>query len=409
MTQLALPSTKRSLQIAVHQRSGLSLMALNQRLFSYWFHSFIYNQIWEDPVVDLKALDLQSDSEVLTISSAGCNVLNYLTAHPRRIVAVDLNPYHMALTRLKIEAMRHLPNHAAFYNFFGYGDCPNNPVAYTEYLADKINPQLHTFWTNPSITGYRFLNLFQKGLYRSTRLGQFIRVLHHLGGIRTDNLLGFLQSTNLDQQHKFFRDHVEVLFAKDLIRFLAKLPVSFFSLGIPPQQFDSIRKEGDLVEQFRHRIKRLICDFPIQDNYFAWQAISCQYDHGLRQAVPPYLKLAHYNDIKGQLNKIETHQCSIIDYLKRQKSESLDRFAFLDSQDWMNQATLNELWTELTRVGRPDSIIIFRTAGSKSIMEQQVEPKILQQFAYEKDRSLQLFHQDRSAIYGGFHVYRKKQ
>ena len=38
----------------------------------------IYNISWEDPRVEREELKLSSDDVVLTISSAGCNVLDYL-------------------------------------------------------------------------------------------------------------------------------------------------------------------------------------------------------------------------------------------------------------------------------------------------------------------------------------------
>ena len=58
-----------ALRAAVHQHAPTSLMGLQQRLFSFWFNSFIYNQIWEDPRVDLQALQLTAESRVLTIAS----------------------------------------------------------------------------------------------------------------------------------------------------------------------------------------------------------------------------------------------------------------------------------------------------------------------------------------------------
>ena len=45
----------------------------------------------------------------ITIASGGCNVLNYLAADPAKIIAVDLNPNHVALTRLKLSALENLP------------------------------------------------------------------------------------------------------------------------------------------------------------------------------------------------------------------------------------------------------------------------------------------------------------
>ena len=40
----------------------------------------------------------------------------------------------------------------------------------------------------------------------------------------------------------------------------------------------------------RERVERLACDFPIHDNYFAWQAFGRGYDLESREAVPDYLQ-----------------------------------------------------------------------------------------------------------------------
>src|ERR1700683_5707635 len=97
------------LERAAHQRPlGTSRGAL-ERLFTLMFQGFVYNQIWEDPSVDLEALELKPHHRLLTIASGGCNILNYLAADPERIIAVDLNPNHVALTRLKLAALGNLP------------------------------------------------------------------------------------------------------------------------------------------------------------------------------------------------------------------------------------------------------------------------------------------------------------
>src|SRR5580658_549124 len=94
---------------AAHQKPATTKRGALERLFTLMFQGFVYNQIWEDPVVDLAALDLKSDHRVITIASGGCNVLNYMAADPAKIIAVDLNPNHIALTKLKLAALENLP------------------------------------------------------------------------------------------------------------------------------------------------------------------------------------------------------------------------------------------------------------------------------------------------------------
>ena len=97
----------------------------------------MYSQIWEDPRGDIEGLRLDRDSRILTISSGGCNILNYLTVEPRSIVAVDVNASHLALTRLKLAAVAYLPSHDALFRFFGCADDELNLVNYERYLRDR--------------------------------------------------------------------------------------------------------------------------------------------------------------------------------------------------------------------------------------------------------------------------------
>src|SRR5262245_36583901 len=102
------------LERAAHHRPLTTKRGVLYRLFTLMFKGFVYNQIWEEPRVDLDALALQSHHRLITIASGGCNVLNYLAAGPARVIAVDLNPNHVALTRLKLQALQYLPDYDAF-------------------------------------------------------------------------------------------------------------------------------------------------------------------------------------------------------------------------------------------------------------------------------------------------------
>lgn len=392
---------------AVHQHAPTSLMGMQQRLFSFWFNSFIYNQIWEDPAVDLQALQLTAESRVLTIASGGCNVLNYLTANPAHITALDLNPYHLSLTRLKLAALKHLPNHATFYDFFGYADRDTNIDDYEQHIRPHLDAELDAFWQGHNMLGQKRIHMFRDGLYRHTRFGYFMRFLHWIARQTNYHPEKLLTANSLYEQQAIFRQHIAPFFDNKLVKCLGKLPMSVFSLGIPPQQYKAMQEQGNLIGQYRERVERLACATPIQDNYFAWQGFSHRYDHKKRQAIPDYLKAENYDVIRQQLGKVDTHLGSMIDFLEQQAPHSYDRFVFLDAQDWMTDEILTRLWTQVARVGKPGTRIIFRTAAAESPLEAALPADLRDQFVYEAELSAQLFQQDRSAIYGGFHLYRK--
>ncbi len=71
----------------------------------------------------------------------------------------------------------------------------------------------------------------------------------------------------------------------------------------------------------------------------------------------------------------------------------------------MTDAQLNALWTEITRTAKPGARVIFRTAAEPSLLPGRVAPELLDQWHYEADASLAFTARDRSAIYGGFHLY----
>src|SRR5215210_3893331 len=124
-----------------------------QKLFAVWFDAFVYNQIWEDPRVDLQALKLNENSRVLTISSGGCNALNYLLENPQSVVAVDLNRHHIYLLNLKIAALKFLPAYEDFFNFFGYGKSEKNVENYQKFIASNLEIDSRDFWESSSLAG----------------------------------------------------------------------------------------------------------------------------------------------------------------------------------------------------------------------------------------------------------------
>lgn len=67
---------------------------------------------WEDPRIDRQLLSLDQDSQVVVLTSAGCNALDYLLNASAAMHAVDVNPRQNTLMQLKLALI-------------GYGDFGN--------------------------------------------------------------------------------------------------------------------------------------------------------------------------------------------------------------------------------------------------------------------------------------------
>ena len=87
---------------------------------------------------------------------------------------------------------------------------------------------------------------------------------------------------------------------------------------------------------------------------------------------------------------------------------SADCFVLLDAQDWMNDTDLNALWAQISRTARPGARVIFRTAADEPLLPGRLNPDTLDLWRKDEARSAALHARDRSAIYGGFHLYRLK-
>lgn len=395
------------LERAAHQRPATTKRGALERLFTLMFQGFVYNQIWEDPDVDLAALDIGPQHRVLTIASGGCNVLNYLAADPGAILAVDLNPNHIALTRLKLAALAYLPDYETFFRFFGHADDRANRLAFDHYLADKLDAETRAHWNKRNPIGERRINMFAKNLYRYGLLGRFIGILHAVAKLHGKRLDGMLEARTPAEQRAAFDRLIAPLFNNKSIRLLSKSPVSLYALGIPPAQYDElVGPGGNAMAVLRERVERLACDFPIHENYFAWQAFGRTYDTANRAAIPAYLRHEVYDAIKTRVDRVQVHHTTLTDFLRQQDAGSLNRFVLLDSQDWMSPAQCTALWAEIDRAAdAKDARVIFRTAGPDSILPRKLPADLLAPWRYLEAESKAFHAQDRSSIYGGFHVY----
>jgi S-adenosylmethionine-diacylglycerol 3-amino-3-carboxypropyl transferase len=399
------------LERAAHQKPATSRRGALERVFTLMFQGFVYNQIWEDPDVDLEALELRPHHRLITIASGGCNVLNYLTADPAKIIAIDLNPNHVALTRLKISALENLPSYEEFFRFFGHANDKANRDAYDTFLSERLDATTRRYWEKLIPLHGRRINMFSRNLYRYGLLGRFIGILHAMAKIHGKRLDGILSARTAAEQRNAFERSIAPLFDYKSIKLLSKSPVSLYALGIPPSQYDELvaATNGDAIKVLRERVERLACDFPIQENYFAWQAFGRGYDVENRAAIPAYLRQDVYDVIRTRTDRIEVHHASFTEFLRERPAQSMHRYVLLDAQDWMSPSQLANLWAEIDRTADArDARVIFRTAGHDSPLPRKLKPDLLAPWVYLERESRAFHARDRSSIYGGFHVYARR-
>ena len=399
-------STPDHISRAVVRNDAQASERLLDRAFAFAFKGLVYAQIWEDPVVDMAALEIAPDHRIVTIASGGCNALSYLVADPAQITAVDLNTAHVALNQLKIAAVRHLPDHAHLRRFFIEADSRANVADYRTILRPHLDEPTRQYWEGRDLIGRRRIGGFSKGIYKRGLLGNFIGLAHLIAKLYRVDLAELLTARTMEEQRTIFEQRISPVFDRKFIRWLTSQPASLFGLGIPPAQYDALAGNDRMAEVLRQRLEKLACDFSVNDNYFAWQAFSRGYGRGPDAPVPPWLEARNFDLVRSRIDRCTVRHANMTDHLRAQPDASLDRYILLDAQDWMTDVQLTDLWTEITRTARPGARVLFRTAAEDTLLPGRVPADLLDRWSYSEEQARELIRQDRSSIYGGLHLYR---
>ena len=407
-------TTKSLIDTAVFNSTSAGSKGFADRLFAHWFSRLVYAQIWEDPQSDIDALQLKPGANILTISSGGCNALAYLSADPAAVHAVDVNGAHLAMLEIKKQAIKHLPDYDAVLHFLGDASQADNIKRYQRHIRPHLSSDASAFWESRSVLGkfgkQRF-HYFSNHAYQYGLLGDFIGLAHWFVRLMGGDLKKLATARSMPEQSALFEKYLAPVFDTKLFQFIARQPLALYSLGIPPAQFAALKtdaKQG-LHVLFKERMRHLACDFPLDQNCFAHQAFARRYDTATQTALPMYLQQKHFSSLRNNIERIYPHHASLTDFLRQQPRASMDAYLFLDAQDWMDQTQLTELWEEVTRTAAPQAKVVFRTGGTTSPLEKMLPAHLLLDWHTDPEHNRRLYATDRSAIYGGMHLYQKTQ
>ena len=148
--------------------------------------------------------------------------------------------------------------------------------------------------------------------------------LHAVSRIGGVDYRPYLASTSLEDQRAFFDTRIAPLFDNRAVQTLARRRASLFGLGIPPAQFEKLAQDGggDIVPVLRERTRKLMCDFPISENYFAWAAFNRGYKEDGTGPVPPYLEERNFEALRKAAPHASVVNRSLTDMLAELRAET---------------------------------------------------------------------------------------
>lgn len=343
------------------------LHTLNERIFRQIHgQNLVYNTCWEDPRCDRQLLQLQSDSRIVMLTSAGCNALDYLLDDAASVHCVDVNPRQNALLQFKM-ALLQGSDHETLFRFFGQGRAPDA----REVLYDCVMPRLSDSFARQ--WWERFIHAFSgKGLRRSF-------YWHGSSGIAAwlvqrwlrahpsawAAAKGLFAAQDLEEQAHYY-DQLEPKFFSPLLTWALRQHVFQSMLGVPESQqaLAAATYPNGMVGYFMECLRHVLRDLPIQDNYF-WKLYF--YGHYTAECCPNYLRPEYFDTLCTRSTRISTHTTTLSEFLLQHPGQ-YTHFVLLDHQDWMAKApalrpALEEEWRLILDNAAPDARVLMRSAA----------------------------------------------
>lgn len=356
----------------------------------------IYNTCWEDPRIDRQLLKLNSDSEVVMLTSAGCNALDYLLDNPGSIHCVDSNPVQNALLDLK-KAIFMDGDFEKLWNFFGRGSEDRAPIIYKRKLDGYLPDPSRKFW-NAHINYFSSKTTEGSFFFRGTS-GQIAHTVHKR--IKRKGLYGsvlkLLNSESLEEQ-SYHYEEVESQLWNAFYKWLIKRNATMALLGVPATQREMIENgsTGDLLSFIREALRQVFTRQSIRDNYFWRVYLTGSYK---RSCCPNYLRIKNFEFIKNNISKIHLYSSSLTNFL-RHNPGNYSHFVLLDHQDWLadkNNDLLQEEWRLILKNARPGAKILFRSAGTHCRF---LPDFVFRQVRFHHEDAQRLHTRDRVGTYG---------
>lgn len=384
---------------------------LNVRMFNLVHrNNLVYNTCWEDPRLDRVAMDISSDDNVLVITSAGCNALDYALTGPNAVYAVDMNPRQNALLELKMAGIRHL-EFEDFFAMFGCGGHHDTSRIYRQVLRSSLSPWSRGYWDKK-------IRLFdgRKSFYFFGTSGRFARFINFYVDriIRVRPWLDeLLSADNVETQREIYDGYIREKFWSKPLNFAMGRNATLSMVGVPRAQRQQVDKhyEGGIVQFVQDCVEAVFACLPISDNYFWRVYLTGKYTPS---CCPEYLRPENFQALKdGLVDRVSTHTDSVEGFL-RKNDVRISRYVLLDHMDWLSTdfyPLLESEWQAILMRATPNARVLWRSGGLKTdfvdrvnVRHQGVSQELGELLSYHEDLAAELHALDRVHTYGSFYI-----
>jgi S-adenosylmethionine-diacylglycerol 3-amino-3-carboxypropyl transferase len=343
-----------------------------------------YSCVWEDADVLCEALaPVATGGRLLSIASAGDNVLALLTLDPEEIVAVDRSASQLACLELRCVALGALSDDE-FLAFLGVTVSSGRPAVYGR-LRGEISAEARAVWDarpDDIARGIIHAGRFERYL-RSFR--RYVLPLVH----PRQTVTALREQRTGEEQARFYTERWENRRWRSLFRL-------FFSRAVMSRRgrdhacFEHI--SGDLGALLLERTRRALCMADVHSNPFLAYIVTGTYPP---EARPRYLRAEHLTRIRDRLSRVRLVKGTV----DEAAAGRLHGLNLSDVFEYMDPAEHERCYHSLTRHALPGARLVYwNMAVHRACPGSASNARPLPKLAAE------LHTRDRGWFYGALHV-----
>jgi S-adenosylmethionine-diacylglycerol 3-amino-3-carboxypropyl transferase len=370
--------------------------AIRDRTFAHIFKNLsVYSILYEDSEVDERFLEIGPDSTILEITGAGCRTAGHVSQHPRSIDAVDINGHHLALTALKISAVRHVPEQRTLHALFGGAPSTDS----RQHLGDTVSglpTWLRHYWEARRRS-------LREGLLGRGLTAQLLGWLRFLSGI-DESFLRQLIAKPVSARLTLVDELFEPVFRRREVAAVLRSPLCLLALGVNYAQRDRmLSAERTDIVGFVMKHLRKVASTDLARNWFAWFSLAGRFDTEEQEALPPYLRRDRHQRALKAPTEVRYHHRNIFDVLDAAQSRTWSHFTLCDAPDWLPEPAQRKLLLAILRASRDGGVLQYRSVEPTSIVERLGLERHFQRMQVASQTATQL---DRTCQYRSVNLYR---
>lgn len=351
-------------------------------------HLYNFGISQEDERTEAAALALGPDDRVLSVASAGDMPLSLLALGAAEVLAVDVDPSQLELTRLKLAAVCALPREDAA-RFLGFLPASSRRrLRWLDTVAAELPPTSAAFWRahRAEVAG---------GAIWAGRFERYVRRLAPLllalvGKRRVED---FFAAPDLAAQRRLF----DRSFGRGRVRALFRVafhPAVFRRRGMDPRSLSQRDARRSLGDQYFDQLRQMGTAVLARDNPL-FQLMLLGRTSG-PDAVPAYLSEVGAARVRERRGALQLHLSDLAAWLEAAPPGAFDKAHLSNVPDWLDADAFDRVLRLVCARAASPARVVWRFIH----VDRPVPDDLLPVLRVDREAGRRLAATDRFPFYG---------